>query len=629
MVVQVLDSFMCLGPVRDMTVADIPLGLIDPEGVAAPRSSQCLIAGVGSDKAGAIAVIRRGVVSDVITAVPLDQVHGTWALHYRPGGEQQTDTEGGGGGAVGNGLGNDGYHAFLLLSCEGNRTMVLDARGEELAEITESVEYITDAPTVAAGEMFGSTAAVQVTPTAVRLIAETKRVQDIPLHTLLLLAQHPAADQQQGVGSSGAVIPHAGITIKSAHIQDPYVFVQLTDGTAVLLQGQMSDTQPPMLEVVPDGMGVLMAAASGDFNKQVTAVCLYVDSSGWLAGTRSSSGMQSGKDTPPTSAPVDGNHIAQGMADIGVEQQTAVIVGDKAGISSADTQPDGAGGDITMADGVAAAAQDGNAKANADAMQVVSELAAGTAQAVEADAIVSADADAVAAADGAVNTAAVIDPAGVNGAVDGAAGGVGGAGGTGVVPMAVDPTEEPSAAAEGTTAMQHVDDVMTHPDATSLSSTPAVTAVDITDHKALSTEDEMVAVAGDSAATASTAAADLQPAGQGDAAGRQNTHQDDSAPQDMQMADGNAATGSGEVSAPNNTSTAVACAQDTGADTSNLPNTTATVANAPDVYCFICCADGSMQVYTLPVMTLVFEESELIIGHQVGLSGSVRHARIL
>lgn len=80
---------MCLGPIRASVVTDLHLcessvhaslsGLSDQG--ASP--STCLLAAVGGDKAGALAILRRGVVADVITAVPNLRAHGAWTLHYR------------------------------------------------------------------------------------------------------------------------------------------------------------------------------------------------------------------------------------------------------------------------------------------------------------------------------------------------------------------------------------------------------------------------------------------------------------------------------------------------------------------------------------------------------------------
>jgi hypothetical protein len=187
---QVLDSLMCLGPIRSSAVADVHLresdvhaSLSSTSAAAKPKPSSCLIAAVGSDRSGALAIMRRGLVADVITAVPSLQAHGAWTLHYRPSSKQRQDivepntaaaaaaavsgedaaaaaaaedgaalaasdsgglasaesTEGGQAAAVDL---SEQHHAFVLLSCGGQNTMVLDAGGAELSELSEDVSRV-------------------------------------------------------------------------------------------------------------------------------------------------------------------------------------------------------------------------------------------------------------------------------------------------------------------------------------------------------------------------------------------------------------------------------------------------------------------------------------------------------
>lgn len=168
---------MGLGPIRATDIASLHLRESDVHASLSGESpqhepSQCVIAGVGSEKSGALAIMRRGVVADIITAVPGLEAHGAWTLHYRepkglnPGSDEVQAS--GSDGASGNGLspdavfaGDDGdeefdvserHHAFLLLSCKGDSTMVLDARGQELAEITDQVsEAGAHGPSISVG----------------------------------------------------------------------------------------------------------------------------------------------------------------------------------------------------------------------------------------------------------------------------------------------------------------------------------------------------------------------------------------------------------------------------------------------------------------------------------------------
>lgn len=102
------------------------------------RPCSTLLAAVGSDKGGALALLRRGLPADVITAVPGLRAHGAWTVRYREhsGGteaaqQQQQEEE-------------QRHHAFLLLSCGGSSTMVLDSRGADMAELTDGVRLLRE-----------------------------------------------------------------------------------------------------------------------------------------------------------------------------------------------------------------------------------------------------------------------------------------------------------------------------------------------------------------------------------------------------------------------------------------------------------------------------------------------------
>jgi hypothetical protein len=187
----VLDSLMSLGPMRSSTVADVHLreadvhaSLSTSSAAFKPKPSGCLIAAVGSDKSGALAIMRRGLVADIITAVPSLQAHGAWTLHYRPKKQRdqgEADTAAAAAAATRASSTEDGadaaaedaapdvpgrgsrassesadvgapaaavadlseqHHAFVLLSCGGQNTMVLDAGGAELSELSEDVSGV-------------------------------------------------------------------------------------------------------------------------------------------------------------------------------------------------------------------------------------------------------------------------------------------------------------------------------------------------------------------------------------------------------------------------------------------------------------------------------------------------------
>lgn len=141
---RVMDSLPSLGPLSDFCTTKLTLGAETGQGGV---SHDVLIAAAGSDKAGAVAVLRRGLVADVITEVPLAGIHGAWTLYYKPraevsGPEEAAAAAAAAAAAEQEGLGgqeDEERHAFLLLSSKGVETLVLDARGEELATISAEV----------------------------------------------------------------------------------------------------------------------------------------------------------------------------------------------------------------------------------------------------------------------------------------------------------------------------------------------------------------------------------------------------------------------------------------------------------------------------------------------------------
>jgi len=71
---QVLDSLIGLGPIHDMAIADMALGVGEMGGGAAGTVGgskgapppQSLVAAVGNQKTGALAILRRSVLPDVV-----------------------------------------------------------------------------------------------------------------------------------------------------------------------------------------------------------------------------------------------------------------------------------------------------------------------------------------------------------------------------------------------------------------------------------------------------------------------------------------------------------------------------------------------------------------------------------
>jgi cleavage and polyadenylation specificity factor subunit 1 len=242
---RVLDSFISIGPVRSLTSSTS-----GASGTEAPYLVTCC----GKDKGGALAVVRRSVAPDVMTEVPLPHVIGSWAV----------------------GNNNKNHHSYLLLSYP-DRTTVLATGGEELQEVTQTVEFARDTPTIGAGTVAEGTRIVQAFAQGVRVLDENGLQRQALSAASDLFLHHKSTTKT----SSGTESLH----IASMNVLDPFVLLQMTDGTAVVLQ-----VDENTLELVHSTSIITIADDDGNDVSgiatlppvHVTACCLYKDTCGWL-----------------------------------------------------------------------------------------------------------------------------------------------------------------------------------------------------------------------------------------------------------------------------------------------------------------------------------------------------------
>ncbi|KAK3813996.1 MAG: CPSF A subunit region-domain-containing protein [Benniella sp.] len=108
---------------------------------------------------------------------------------------------------------DDNYDKLLIVSRETN-TLVLATSGDDLRQLPNS-QFYSEGPTVAIGSLLEETRIVQVYAGGVRLLnADCKIKQVVPI------GEH--------------------LSIVAASIVDPYVLLQLHDGSSLLLQGDMT-----------------------------------------------------------------------------------------------------------------------------------------------------------------------------------------------------------------------------------------------------------------------------------------------------------------------------------------------------------------------------------------------------
>ena len=255
---RVLDSFIGIGPIRSMassassgaaTSSSSSSSMASGGGKEAPYMVACC----GKDKGGALAVLRRCVAPDVVTEVPLPGVAGVWAV----GGNNNSSSS--------SPLTNS-YHDYLLLSFTNGSTKVLSTGGDddELKDVTESVEFAGDVPTLAAGTVYQGRRIVQAFPQGLRVLEQGQSTQDI-------WAAELAASSSSNSNSDSSDTEN--VELVAVHFADPFVLAHLSNGTAKLLQ--VDPEKGGMLEVVGD-------IAASAHTAAVTACCLFTDSCGWL-----------------------------------------------------------------------------------------------------------------------------------------------------------------------------------------------------------------------------------------------------------------------------------------------------------------------------------------------------------
>jgi cleavage and polyadenylation specificity factor subunit 1 len=226
-----------------------------------------LIAACGHGKNGALAVLQRGIQPELVTEVEsgtLPGLKGTWTVHHDSADNERLR----GSAAAAAAQAVDPYHAYLVISLASS-TMILET-GEELKEVSEHVELVTDAATLCAGNAFGRERIVQVYDKGVRVAAGPVKVQDIASTELV-------ADAGDG----------EGIEIVAAEISFPYVLCRLSDGSLAVLKGDEESKTLVKLDVdalarLPPGGGIACATLVDDSTPAAAHGGLHDRSPGFL-----------------------------------------------------------------------------------------------------------------------------------------------------------------------------------------------------------------------------------------------------------------------------------------------------------------------------------------------------------
>ncbi|ACO62465.1 predicted protein [Micromonas commoda] len=266
----VRDSVLGISPIIDLTAG----ASASVQGDTEERAE--LVAACGHGKNGALAILQRGIQPELVTEVEagtLPGLMGTWTV-YHESRDNERLRESGAAAAAAN---VDPFHSYLVISLE-STTMVLET-GEELREVSEAVELVTDAATLAAGNMHGRKRIAQVHKGGVRICEGPVKIQD------LSAAEMPAA---------GDVSPD--LEIIAAQVLDPYVLCRMSDGSLRVLKGDeekgsVEAMSPSSYANLPTGESIASAALVDDSVPAAERPGLTTREPGFLRRTATSTGV--------------------------------------------------------------------------------------------------------------------------------------------------------------------------------------------------------------------------------------------------------------------------------------------------------------------------------------------------
>ncbi|CAI5981709.1 unnamed protein product [Closterium sp. NIES-65] len=156
--------------------------------------------------------------------------------------------------------------------------------GELLREVSAEVSFITDAPTLLAANLFSRRCILQVTPSAVRLLASSASLLQEMLPRGMVVERGQEGWEGMEEGKEG----EEDVEIESADVADPYVMLRLVDGRFILLGPDPS--KPLSLVPIP----CHLPSPSSD---PITAYSLLLSPSPAISNSHSSTTTTSGTST--------------------------------------------------------------------------------------------------------------------------------------------------------------------------------------------------------------------------------------------------------------------------------------------------------------------------------------------
>ncbi|EFO97928.1 CRE-CPSF-1 protein [Caenorhabditis remanei] len=185
-----------------------------------------LVTASGHGKNGALCVHQRSLRPEIITSSILEGAEQLWAV-----GRKENES-----------------HKYLIVS-RVRSTLVLEL-GEELVELEEQL-FVTNEPTVAAGELSQGALAVQVTSTCIALVTDGQQMQEVHIDSNFPVVQ--------------------------ASIQDPYVAVLTQNGRPLLYELVMAPyVQLREIDISQTPFATFIAHNAAT---QLTSISVYTDAS--------------------------------------------------------------------------------------------------------------------------------------------------------------------------------------------------------------------------------------------------------------------------------------------------------------------------------------------------------------
>ncbi|KAM3392829.1 hypothetical protein ACQJBY_013792 [Aegilops geniculata] len=268
----VRDKLINVGPLKDFSYGLRVNADANATGNA-KQSNYELVCCSGHGKNGSLSVLQQSIRPDLITEVELPSCGGIWTVYYKSSRAHTTE--------------DNEYHAYLIISLE-SRTMVLET-GDDLGEVTETVDYYVQGATIAAGNLFGRRRVIQVYATGARVLDGSFMTQELNF----------TAHSSESSSSSSEPLG-----VASASIADPYVLLKMVDGTVQLLVGDHSTC----------ALSISVPSIFTSSSEKISACTLYRDRGPepWLRKTRSDAWLSSG-----IAEPIDGSgSSSQEQSDI-------------------------------------------------------------------------------------------------------------------------------------------------------------------------------------------------------------------------------------------------------------------------------------------------------------------------